>query len=149
MHTEIRVQFLYRPVGQSTMGGIFYLKNLHFYLDWNCLVHTRTSHGKFYFKVIMNFASEQTLSFNDCNVLEHLNGRQNLKWECHAITNNYTSNESTLNMYQSSSIFFLPMHIHNTLIFISTDDLTCRAFANANSTLLETYCQPMSLEDIY
>ena len=41
------------------------------------------------------------------------------------------------------------MHIQNTLIFISTDDLTCRAFANANSTLLETDCQPMSLEDIY
>lgn len=112
------------------MGVFFYLKNLHFYLDWNCLVHTRTSHGKFYFKVIRNFASEQTPWFKDCNVLRHLNRRQNLKWECHAITNNYT-NESTLYMYQSFSVF-LPMHIQNTLIFISTDDLTCTAFANAN-----------------
>ena len=44
---------------------------------------------------------------------------------------------------------FLPMHLQNTLIFISNDNLTRRAFANANSTLFDTDCQPMPPEDFY
>ena len=34
-------------------------------------------------------------------------------------------------------------------IFISNDNLTRRAFANANSTLFDTDCQPMPPEDFY
>ena len=41
------------------------------------------------------------------------------------------------------------MHLQNTLIFISNDNLTRRAFANANSTLFDTDWQPMPPEDFY
>lgn len=41
------------------------------------------------------------------------------------------------------------MHLQNTLIFISNDNLTHRAFANANSTLFDTDCYPMPPEDFY
>ena len=40
------------------------------------------------------------------------------------------------------------MHLQNTLIFISNDNLTHRAFANANSTLFDTDCYPMPPEDL-
>ena len=41
------------------------------------------------------------------------------------------------------------MHLQNTLIFISNNNLTRRAFANANSTLFDTDCYPMPPEDFY
>ena len=51
--------------------------------------------------------------------------------------------------FKKSLHFPLPMHLQNTLIFISNNNLTRRAFANANSTLFDTDCQPMPPEDFY